>query len=157
MSDPLYVFQEIFGDKWLWSSVAIKVWAGFLVADAASGTALFGGFFVFMTVPLILAIVTVYFFHRRKIELFNKAVAERLPFFEKERRQWLVDKLQDNPAFLTNCFECFHYHEGRAACSLQLSGRSKMIRLPGHGANSFCLYWNLADEPVLLADDRSLR
>lgn len=156
----MYFMNEWFGDKRWWSVLGIRIWAGLFLADAASGMAgkqIFGGVIVFLTVPLIILLVVIYFFYHRKIDTFNKKVDDRLPHFHRERQQWLKNCLQNDHTFLTNCYQCHHVNEETASCSLHLPNRIKMIPMPGYGATTFCLYWNLTDEPLLLQDDKAKR
>jgi hypothetical protein len=159
MATMNYFSANLFKDwKW-WAKMGVAVVATLNVADILSASFAFPGFFklwvVRGTVIAGFSGLTGYYFYRNRLDKKKRRSEALLPAFNAERRAYIEKMTAVDPKFRTFCFACRHYDAGRTCCSLRLHDRESKIKLNQLDTFSYCLYWNLADHPIMSLTDKN--
>lgn len=150
-----YWIDGLLKDTKSWMAIGIFVLLGLSMAEILS--AMFAEpFFNWWAVKITVVVMVglgIYFaqkLYRREKKI--RDIQKLLPPFERERRETLIKTLEENPEFLTHCYECQHYNQQISACSLHMFRRNKFIKPHLHAQVTYCLYWNAEIPQQLIAD-----
>jgi hypothetical protein len=151
-----YFIRGLFTDTRYWIGILFLVLLGLSLVEITSLTFLprpiFHGWALISTLvfggTLFLVLMRETWLRDKKA----RALTRQLPAFERMRKNQLKEHLEKDPGFQTFCYQCHHFHSGRADCTLHMFQRKMTVRFDSQPRTTYCLYWN-ADIPRELIED----
>jgi len=154
-----YFLSNLFRDwKWL-AKLGFAFIGAMNVMDILSATFAYPGYFglwiVRTTVIAGFSGLLAYYLYWNRRDARTRQVERLLPALAAERLAYFEKMMAVDPKFQTFCYKCLHYDGERRCCKLRLHGREVKVKLDPYGTQSYCLYWNLSDHPILALTERT--
>ena len=156
-----YFLRGIFtgNKKFFFIAISIGIW-GVAFLDGFTNGVLNGWFFIITLILSAIGFLTFIFFKYysdvNKRKKTKAAEAEALEF-EPQREAEIRKQIEENPEFVTLCYECRHYDHNHRHCSRNMTlditkQRLKEIRI---GYTKYCLYWEIPSEEFPEFEDKT--